>query len=95
MNISERIDDALIKWDSFIWNEFRTSKWPGFFVLFDWVQQWLTCKLGLCDECPHCTTYVCWSCMRRVPWDFGAADEMPDVCDDCYCEAHEDGRYGQ
>jgi len=87
------IDDHLIQWDLFIWNEFRTSTCPGFFALFDWAQQWLTCKLGLCDDCPHCETYYCWSCMKRVPWDYGCADEMPDVCDDCYCEAHEEGRY--
>lgn len=65
----------------------------GVFSIIDRVQQWLTCKLGLCDDCPHCETYYCWSCMKRVPWDFGCADCMPDVCDDCYAEAHEEGRY--
>lgn len=28
--------------------------------------------------------YRCECCLRLVPWCLGAADEFPDVCDDCY-----------
>lgn len=28
--------------------------------------------------------YTCRGCKRRVPWCFGAADNMPNHCDDCW-----------
>lgn len=87
--------DILDWWDAFLWEQFDSRKWPGFFVLFEWAQQQLTCKLRLCNECENCRTFVCWSCMRRVSWDFGCDGDMPDACDDCWAEAHEGGRYGR
>lgn len=50
--------------------------------------QWALCKLRLCDECEHCQTYVCPWCGRRRPWEDGAADDMPEACDDCWSSAH-------
>lgn len=32
--------------------------------------------------------YACPGCKRLVPWCFGAADDMPDHCDDCWSVAH-------
>lgn len=32
--------------------------------------------------------YLCPGCTRLVPWCFGAADDRPELCDDCWCEAH-------
>lgn len=32
--------------------------------------------------------YRCLWCRRDVPWCFGAADDMPEVCDDCWVVAH-------
>lgn len=29
-------------------------------------------------------TFICEGCKREVPWDFGAADEYPNHCDDCW-----------
>jgi hypothetical protein len=29
--------------------------------------------------------YQCPCCLRFVPWCFGAGDDMPDLCDDCWC----------
>jgi hypothetical protein len=52
------------------------------------LEQWLKCKLHLCQECEHCETWVCWMCFRRVPWSNGAADDMPDLCDECWSAAH-------
>lgn len=31
--------------------------------------------------------YLCPSCLRHVPGWFGADDDMPDLCDDCWYEA--------
>ena len=47
----------------------------------------------VCNGCGVCgrdepKTYVCAWCRRKVPWCFGAFDDMPDVCDDCWAEAH-------
>ncbi len=33
-------------------------------------------------------TFTCCVCKRSVPWSQGAADDMPEACDDCWCEAH-------
>ena len=36
-----------------------------------------------CDgSCPG--TYTCRGCERACGWCFGAADEHPDLCDDCW-----------
>ena len=32
--------------------------------------------------------FICYSCKRIVPWNFGCADDLPHVCDDCWGEAH-------
>lgn len=36
------------------------------------------------EECEFCQTFVCAACKRRVGWDFGANDEFPGYCDDCW-----------
>lgn len=50
--------------------------------------------LGQVREILDGDSYVCAGCKRRVPNDFGAADDMPDHCDDCWAAAHgvEEGR---
>lgn len=30
--------------------------------------------------------FLCARCRRRVPWCFGAADDRPELCDDCWAE---------
>lgn len=45
-----------------------------------------TCGGSLCGKDNR--TYVCEVCRREVPWCFGAADDMPDACDDCWYAAH-------
>lgn len=35
-------------------------------------------------------TYVCAGCKKEVPWENGAADDMPNHCDDCWAEAHKE-----
>jgi hypothetical protein len=32
---------------------------------------------------PH---WLCPGCLKYQPWDFGAADEYPDLCDNCWCD---------
>lgn len=32
--------------------------------------------------------YTCRGCKRRAPWCFGASDDMPDHCDDCWAAVH-------
>lgn len=53
----------------------------------------LLAKAGACiiAEMERVTrsSYVCVGCRRRVPNDFGAADNMPDHCDDCWYKAHQ------
>lgn len=41
-----------------------------------------------CDgSAPRCGgVYQCNRCERLCGYCFGAADEMPGVCDDCFCE---------
>lgn len=39
-------------------------------------------------DCSRCLTFVCAKCGRRVSWDFAAADDEPDLCDDCWAERH-------
>ena len=29
-------------------------------------------------------TYLCPGCLRNIPWCCGAADDMPELCDDCW-----------
>lgn len=78
--------DALDWWEEFLWKHFKSYKWPGTFVLFNWAQKQLTCKLRLCDDCPNCETYVCPSCFKRLPWSNGCADSLGDICDDCWAK---------
>lgn len=40
-------------------------------------------------SCNCCETFVCNRCERRVSWDFGCADDMPALCDDCSYELHQ------
>lgn len=40
-----------------------------------------------CDS-EDCWVYRCPGCWRIRPWCFGAADDMPDHCDDCWAKAH-------
>jgi len=30
--------------------------------------------------------YRCAGCHRSVPWCFGAADDLPEMCDDCWMQ---------
>jgi len=41
-------------------------------------------------ECPHGETesYRCKRCRRRCCWCFGAADDLPDHCDDCWAKVN-------
>lgn len=39
-------------------------------------------------ECTRCELYLCAGCSRWVSWDLGAADDMPQHCDDCWALAH-------
>ena len=32
---------------------------------------------------PH---WLCPGCLKYQPWTFGAADNEPDLCDNCWCE---------
>ena len=34
-------------------------------------------------ECSACEVFVCARCDRWTSWDEGAADETPDLCDEC------------
>lgn len=81
--MTERIRDW---WEDFLWDNFKKRRWPGIFVFIEWAQAQLMCLLRLCDDCSHCETYICWGCMRRLPWSNGCADKMGDVCDDCWGE---------
>ena len=36
---------------------------------------------------PRCRTYCCKGCGRRVPWCYGAADDLSDYCDGCWVVA--------
>lgn len=31
-----------------------------------------------------CGVYICPQCERAVPWCFGADDEAPAICDECW-----------
>lgn len=33
-------------------------------------------------------TFTCAWCRRDVPWSEGCSDDMPEVCDECWCAAH-------
>lgn len=35
------------------------------------------------DGCSECREFRCADCHRVTPWDFGAADEWFEFCDDC------------
>lgn len=39
------------------------------------------------DECGG--TFDCTCCGRECGWCFGAADDLPDYCDDCWAEHHQ------
>lgn len=49
-----------------------------------------TCRGSVCQDKhgnPATRWYRCARCQRRVPWCFGAADDMPELCDDCWAAA--------
>lgn len=51
-----------------------------------------TCGGGICQRRDDIgrfavRTYRCAGCHRKLPWCFGAHDEMPDHCDDCWADA--------
>lgn len=43
--------------------------------------------LAVLDEGPG-RTFVCPQCQRGMPWSMGAADNAPDICDDCWAERY-------
>lgn len=43
------------------------------------------------DGEPRIRSYRCRGCRRRVPWCFGADDDAPDYCDDCWAAANAEG----
>jgi hypothetical protein len=50
-----------------------------------------TCGGSICQDkhgAPAVRRYRCVGCKRLVPWCFGAADDMPSHCDNCWAEAH-------
>lgn len=48
-----------------------------------------TCTCGVLGMCWRLgKTYVCDCCGYEVPWCFGASDDMPGACDDCWAAAH-------
>jgi len=38
--------------------------------------------------------YTCPGCLRFVPWCFGAADDAPELCDDCWGAKHAEAQQG-
>lgn len=44
------------------------------------------------DDRPRKRRYRCKWCKRWVPWCFGAADDLPLHCDDCWVKAHKEDR---
>jgi hypothetical protein len=53
---------------------------------------------GAVRSCRLCNTfrgcgrhqmYKCKGCERVLPWSFGASDDMPDHCDDCWAKEHD------
>ncbi len=34
-------------------------------------------------DCSECERYQCMRCESVVPWELGAADDTPGLCDDC------------
>ena len=80
----DRWYDLLDRWDA---SGLSKTHWQNAVIaIIDRTGQWLMCKLRLCNECPNCETYVCTSCMKRVPWENGCADALGDICDDCWGE---------
>ena len=43
----------------------------------------------LCSCLLPCPLYVCNACQAWTPWCNGAADDMPGVCDACWCKYDE------
>jgi hypothetical protein len=50
-----------------------------------WVQG--ICPGFLYDHRQPCPTFVCETCGEEVPFSFGADDNRPHDCDDCWDEA--------
>lgn len=40
------------------------------------------------SECERCELFRCAGCAEWVGWDDGAADDMPEHCSRCWCDAH-------
>lgn len=41
-----------------------------------------SCKV----PCGRSSRFKCSVCKTMQPWCFGAADDMPDACDACWCD---------
>jgi len=53
-----------------------------------------TCEGAICGTAGDkvlIRRYKCSGCKRKVPWCFGAADDAPNLCDDCWGELHRKG----
>lgn len=51
-----------------------------------------TCRGSICRNTAGdkvARVFRCAGCKRFVPWCFGAADDLPDHCDDCWAKRHE------
>lgn len=45
------------------------------------------CQDALGRYNPTACRYTCAGCKRRVPWCYGADDDYPELCDDCWLQA--------
>jgi hypothetical protein len=43
-------------------------------------------------DCAACPRYLCPGCKMWRPWCFGAGDDMPDHCDNCWAKAHKNDK---
>lgn len=57
------------------------------------------CQICAAGECEEHRTFLCPHCKLICSWDFGAADDRPELCNDCWglttlyqCWSHDDGR---
>jgi hypothetical protein len=51
----------------------------------------ITTRCLMCNTYAGCSKhhlYKCVGCKLVYSWAFGASDDMPDHCDDCWAKAH-------